>query len=631
MSRASNSLLVSDVTTTPIKLKYSSSYSNTAICDSGIYAQSGLNGPVTVTGSVPQRTLRYLSIRHLFYSNFLTGSYAYTTSSADNSLQSTAASGTFENNSTLSSSADIRYFPTESLSKIKIINIPKNTFGEKISRKSFFLTGSNYYLTDDGNGNLIDEYNSNRRVGNIIYPQGFAIITNPDYYCVMDGGPLTFPKNYTFDIVDNPKTFNPILDAQADCAPIDTTTLTLITASGFLFPSSSQNSAGLVTLSETDTLTNRVGLYRDFYTVKSTYCASSDKQPITVNIVDCTVTGLTAATLSCGINGLSLTSISAPTPTPSMTPGCTPTSTPRPTQTPEPTPTPSPTPSPTVTPGPTPTATIPPATPGPTPTATIPPATPGPTPVSSKFNVRLCSGTTTYVMSSNGLNPVVGKVYTMQDLNSSIPGMNGANCWEVLATTTNAPNSTNVSINTEYVDCGRCTAVSFTAYTGSSLNNACNGTITTQIYYRGTLGVGTILYEDLGLTAPITPVKYVNDTANSQVYLVGVESPENGYVTAIVYCPTPTPSPTTTPAPVSVGGSFTVYYGSSEGGACAATANTTIYYKTGDPASLNNGQYYYTSDGFPYNGTFIEFFTQGVSAYGSIGSNGLFTQTGNCP
>jgi hypothetical protein len=249
MSRASNSLLVSDVTTTPIKLKYSSSYSNTAICDSGIYAQSGLNGPVTVTGSVPQRTLRYLSIRHLFYSNFLTGSYAYTTSSADNSLQSTAASGTFENNSTLSSSADIRYFPTESLSKIKIINIPKNTFGEKISRKSFFLTGSNYYLTDDGNGNLIDEYNSNRRVGNIIYPQGFAIITNPDYYCVMDGGPLTFPKNYTFDITDNPKTFNPILDAQADCAPIDTTTLTLITASGFLFPSSSQISAGLVTLS----------------------------------------------------------------------------------------------------------------------------------------------------------------------------------------------------------------------------------------------------------------------------------------------------------------------------------------------------------------------------------------------
>ena len=295
MSRASNSLLISDVTATPIKLKYSASYSNTTICDSGIYAQSGLNGPVTVTGSVPQRTLRYWSIRHLFYSNFLTGSYQVSGSSADNFLQSTAASGTFEGNTTLSASADIRYFPTESFSKIKIINIPKSSYGEKTSRKSFSLTAANstsYNLVDDGNGNIVDTLNGNIHAGNIIYPQGFVIITNSDYYCVMDGGPFTFPKKYTFDIADSPKTFNPITDAQQDCAPIDTTTLTLITASGFLFPSSSQNSYGDVTLSESDPLTNRVGVYRDYYTVKSTYCASSDKQPIDLTITDCTVTGL---------------------------------------------------------------------------------------------------------------------------------------------------------------------------------------------------------------------------------------------------------------------------------------------------------------------------------------------------
>jgi hypothetical protein len=95
MSRASNSLLVSDVTATAIKLKYSSSYSESTICDSGIYAQSAVNGEVTITGSVPQRTLRYYSISNLFYSNYLTGSYQSTTSSDDNSLQSTAASGTF--------------------------------------------------------------------------------------------------------------------------------------------------------------------------------------------------------------------------------------------------------------------------------------------------------------------------------------------------------------------------------------------------------------------------------------------------------------------------------------------------------------------------------------------------------
>jgi hypothetical protein len=293
MSRASNSLLVSDVATTPIKLKYSSSYSNTAICDSGIYAQSGLNGPVTVTGSVPQRTLRYLSIRHLFYSNFLTGSYAFTTSSADNFLQSTAASGTFENNSTLSSSADIRYFPTQSLSKIKIINIPNTTFGEKVSRKSFFLTGSGYYLTDDGNGNVIDTLNSNTRVGNIIYPQGFVIITNPDYYCVMDGGPFTFPKHYQFDITQSSKVFNPITDAQADCAPVSPSTLTISTASYTFFPTNTIDGSGNVTLTGTNNLINIVGTYQAKYTVDSTYCAASDPERLTVDIVDCGITGVT--------------------------------------------------------------------------------------------------------------------------------------------------------------------------------------------------------------------------------------------------------------------------------------------------------------------------------------------------
>ena len=306
MSRASNSLLISDVTATPIKLKYSSSYSNDTILDSGIYAQSGLNGPVTITGSVPQRTLRYYSISNLFYSNYLTGSYQFTTSSANNSLQSTAASGTFENNNTLSSSADIRYFPTESNAKIKIINIPRSSYGEKTSRKSFSLAsqdGTSYYLVDDGNGNINDTLNGNVHVGNIIYPQGFVIITNPNYYCVMDGGPFTFPKSYIFDITTTPKTFNPILDAQADCAPVDTTTLTLITGSGLLFPSSSQNNSGLVTLSETDPLTNIVGLYRNFYTVKSTYHASSDEQPINLQIVDCGITGLTSSFLNFSTGG----------------------------------------------------------------------------------------------------------------------------------------------------------------------------------------------------------------------------------------------------------------------------------------------------------------------------------------
>jgi len=385
MSRASNSLLVSDVTATPIKLKYSSSYSETTICDSGIYAQSAVNGAVTITGSVPQRTLRYYSIRNLFYSNYLTGSYQFTTSSADNSLQSTAASGTFENNTTDSSSADIRYFPTESGARVKIINVPNTLFGEQISKKSFFITGSDenkYVVVDDGNGNLVDAYNYNIHVGNIIYAQGFAVITNPDYYCILDGGPLTFPKSYKFDVQDYPKAFNPISDAQPDCADIDTTSLTLITASGWLFPSSSQDEAGNVTLSQSDPLTSRVGYYKDYYTVKSGFCAVSDRQTIDLQITDCGVYGFTVVEI---LPTPTPTATNTPTLTPTQTVThtiCFPTKTPTPTHTPTRTPTNTPTNTPTLTNTPPATATATPTRVTPTPTIT-PTQTPTPIPFSA--------------------------------------------------------------------------------------------------------------------------------------------------------------------------------------------------------------------------------------------------------
>jgi hypothetical protein len=196
MSRASNSLTVSDVLTTPIKLKYSASYEDSSFEANGIQVLKGYNGPISVTGAVPQTTLNYRSVRHLFYSNYLTGSFPVSASSADNYLQSTAASG--------SNDADIRYFPTESNAEITIFSIPVEVFGQRISRQSFILSSSAYTLGDDGNGNLReinpvyvpyilsgyfspDEYfitssaPYGTHVGNIFYNQGIAVITNPSY------------------------------------------------------------------------------------------------------------------------------------------------------------------------------------------------------------------------------------------------------------------------------------------------------------------------------------------------------------------------------------------------------------------------------------------------------------------
>lgn len=197
MSRASNSLKISDVLTTPIKLKYSASYESASFAANGIEVLKGYNGPVGITGSVAQTTLNYWSVRHLYYSNYLTGSIPVSASNADNFLQSNAASG--------SGDADLRYFPTESTAEITIFSIPTELFGQQISRHSFILSSSQYIIADDGNGNLreVDPqyalyilngyFNPNAYftvpgplvygayIGNIFYRQGIAVITDPAY------------------------------------------------------------------------------------------------------------------------------------------------------------------------------------------------------------------------------------------------------------------------------------------------------------------------------------------------------------------------------------------------------------------------------------------------------------------
>ena len=173
MSRSSNTIHTSDISITPIKLKYLATYPSSSFSQYCISVFSGSNDAISNQGSVPQSTLNYYSIKQLFYSNYLTGSFLTTTSSFDNSLQSTAASGTFE--------ADVRIFPTESNANISAISIPRSLFGENIARNSYILSSSIYKLIDDGNGNIIDSLASNTHVGNIIYSQGLAIITNSSY------------------------------------------------------------------------------------------------------------------------------------------------------------------------------------------------------------------------------------------------------------------------------------------------------------------------------------------------------------------------------------------------------------------------------------------------------------------
>jgi hypothetical protein len=190
MGRASNTLKGSDVTTTPVRLKYSQSYSSNTMDNYGISVYHGTNTPVDVDGNFTQEFLNYASARQLYYKSYISGSILGSGSGYNDNLQSTAASGTFDN--------DFREFPTAVSSTIATLSIPMSAFGERMARQSFNITFTNYgyHLIDDGNGNIIDIDNSNEHVGNILYAQGMVVITNPTYVPVF----TPFYSNFNFYI-----------------------------------------------------------------------------------------------------------------------------------------------------------------------------------------------------------------------------------------------------------------------------------------------------------------------------------------------------------------------------------------------------------------------------------------------
>ena len=177
MSRSKNTIKKSDASSTPIKVKYSATYASQSLIDYGITTNRGIYYSTAVAGTSNfTRRNNYSVIRQLYYQNYLTGSVIGSASYWDSSLQSTAASGTFDD--------DNRYFPSATGSNISFFSIPRMQFGEQIGRKSLRLSSTDnvtYNIIDDGNGNIIDTFHNNVHVGNILYAQGIITITNSDY------------------------------------------------------------------------------------------------------------------------------------------------------------------------------------------------------------------------------------------------------------------------------------------------------------------------------------------------------------------------------------------------------------------------------------------------------------------
>lgn len=267
MSRSSNTLKTSDVTTVPIQVKYFASYntvgSSPLWSDVGITYKSGLNYTGSYFYQIPAAStasfLNYKSVEQLYYQDYVSSSINLSASYADNWQQSTAASGTFDD--------DYRYFPTASNARVWIVSIPRSVYGQQIARKSFYMSGStvdgvqlrNWQIIDDGNGNLV-EVNSgtviNQRVGNIFYAQGMAVITSqaPEF------GALMFDSAY-----------NTRLDVTSELTIYQNEVRCLVNENDFnytLNPSAIQSGTSgsyinAITGSDFDPYATTVGLYND--------------------------------------------------------------------------------------------------------------------------------------------------------------------------------------------------------------------------------------------------------------------------------------------------------------------------------------------------------------------------------
>jgi hypothetical protein len=168
-----------------------------------------LTGQLTssLSGSVPSyladftqynQVLIYNSVKQLYYTNFISSS------TGDNVAQPVLFPGAgpsgsgdvfigqvespLYDNFLQSTLVPNRYFPTASNAEIAVISIPSKIYGEYITPNSFILEYPTlgFTITDDGEGNLniTGSTVTEGYVGNVIYTQGIAILTNESVFQV---------------------------------------------------------------------------------------------------------------------------------------------------------------------------------------------------------------------------------------------------------------------------------------------------------------------------------------------------------------------------------------------------------------------------------------------------------------
>ena len=300
MSFSYKTLNSNDITLTSYIANKPWEVNSSSLSENGITIFVGENVPVTrtfpyepiddiETSNDESRRLIFESIRHLYYENYISGSSTgsfFHSSSYFNYEQSTLISGsgvsTFRNLPTITGSSytphggydeNVRYDVNTSLydmqvldptvgGKIVVISIDQKIFGSGLKPNSTFISGSGYYLRDDGEGNMFNYINEDNfakyyesiynedvylellnsdppgleYVGNVFYSHGLIVITNEDYLCVFGAPPTAVNDYYVSSNVISPQIYDPLANDISDCTSIDFDSFTPHTVLGYEFP-----------------------------------------------------------------------------------------------------------------------------------------------------------------------------------------------------------------------------------------------------------------------------------------------------------------------------------------------------------------------------------------------------------
>ena len=365
MSFAYKKLNPADIKSVPYIANKQYEYDSSSYSDNNIQTYVGEYIPITtdqpfdpvndnLTTDQNYRRLIYESIRHLYYQNYITASsidqvpersgleypenvnYFWHSSSFDNYLQNTLSSGSFPNyrNFPYFQSQEYDYdnegnslygtavYFIENAAKIRVISIPKDKYGEGIKPTTFAISGSDYYIADDGQGNLFDfikviakygeafysapaAYYAGQAdglvtpVGNIFYNHGLAVITNQDYLCFIEGSPVARNDYYTTLNTQEEKILNIIAQDFDDCVGIDSESVSVSNISGVPFPDYSLSGSGDVVITPNQNSVTP-GQYKLQYTVNNTLGITSNTASVTLNITSAPLTSsILSLTQSC--------------------------------------------------------------------------------------------------------------------------------------------------------------------------------------------------------------------------------------------------------------------------------------------------------------------------------------------